>query len=140
MGVTAGAASIMKLLYVTVWVHATMTFSVGFTISMWTCVEIFIGITAACLPSLKSTMQRALVWCRILPRGRNIEEHNVFEGETLTNARSEHEIRTNMAFPPTSNGSSSPAMSYREGDSVERHGREDKMGRGPIQINARHGV
>ncbi|OCL11121.1 hypothetical protein AOQ84DRAFT_336399 [Glonium stellatum] len=62
MGLTASAASIIKVILVTKWVHATDSLSLGYSISTWTCVEMFLGITAACLPSLKSTLQRSLAY------------------------------------------------------------------------------
>lgn len=60
LGLTAAAASIGKALYVREWVHAVDSLSVGFSISNLTCVELFLGITAACLPSFKPTFQRLL--------------------------------------------------------------------------------
>jgi hypothetical protein len=60
MGMAASAASITKAVLVHQWVHAIDIFKVGFAISMWTCVEMFIGVIAACLPSLKSTIQMFL--------------------------------------------------------------------------------
>lgn len=41
-------------------VTAVGTFHVGFTISNWTCLEMFLGIIAACLPIFKPTLQRFL--------------------------------------------------------------------------------
>ncbi|KUJ18613.1 uncharacterized protein LY89DRAFT_561334, partial [Mollisia scopiformis] len=61
MGLAAAAASITKAVYVRAWVHAEDTFAIGFTISNLTCVEMFIGIIAACLPSFKPPLQRLLV-------------------------------------------------------------------------------
>ena len=60
MGMAASAASITKAVLVHQWVYAIDIFKVGFAISMWTCVEMFIGVIAACLPSLKSTIQMLL--------------------------------------------------------------------------------
>ena len=60
MGMAASAASITKAVLVHQWAYAIDTFKFGFAISMWTCVEMFIGIIAACLPSLKSTIQKLL--------------------------------------------------------------------------------
>jgi hypothetical protein len=61
MGMMASAASITKAVLVHQWANATDSFKFRFAISMWTCVEMFIGIIAACLPSLKSTFQKLLV-------------------------------------------------------------------------------
>jgi hypothetical protein len=41
-------------------VTAVDSFAVGFTISNWTCIEMFLGIIAACLPSFKPAVQRLL--------------------------------------------------------------------------------
>lgn len=41
-------------------VTAVDTFHVGFTISNWTCIEMFLGVIAACLPIFKPTVQRLL--------------------------------------------------------------------------------
>ncbi|KAH8680006.1 hypothetical protein BGZ60DRAFT_525199 [Tricladium varicosporioides] len=60
LGMTASAASIVKVVLVVQWVTEVDTFKVGFAISTWTCVEMFLGIMAACLPSMKSTFQRLL--------------------------------------------------------------------------------
>ncbi|KAF4625082.1 hypothetical protein G7Y89_g13087 [Cudoniella acicularis] len=60
MGMMASGASITKAVLVIQWPHAVDSFSLGFAISTWTCVEMFLGITAACLPTLKSKFQRLL--------------------------------------------------------------------------------
>ncbi|KAH8667570.1 hypothetical protein BGZ60DRAFT_409540 [Tricladium varicosporioides] len=60
MGMAASGASITKAVLVQQWVNEVYTFSMGFSISTWTCVELFIGMTAACLPSLKPMIQRGL--------------------------------------------------------------------------------
>jgi hypothetical protein len=60
MGLTASAASIVKVVLVVQWVNEVDSLKVGFAISMWTCVEMFLGIMAACLPYMKSTFQRLL--------------------------------------------------------------------------------
>ncbi|KAE9368221.1 hypothetical protein N431DRAFT_304507, partial [Stipitochalara longipes BDJ] len=60
MGMMASAASITKAVLVHQWASATDSFKFGFAISMWTCVEMFIGIIAACLPTLKATFQKLL--------------------------------------------------------------------------------
>ncbi|KAH6671882.1 hypothetical protein B0J14DRAFT_82548 [Halenospora varia] len=65
MGIAASGASITKAALVQQWVNKVYTFSMGFSISTWTCVELFLGMTAACLPSLKSTVQRALAFLGI---------------------------------------------------------------------------
>jgi hypothetical protein len=60
MGMTVSAASIAKAVLVREWVNATDPLAVGFSISNLTCVELFLGVTAACLPSFKPTIQRLL--------------------------------------------------------------------------------
>jgi hypothetical protein len=60
MGLAASATSVYKLVLVKEWVSANDTFGFGFQVAMLTCSELFIGITAACLPCLKPVVQRWL--------------------------------------------------------------------------------
>jgi NADH:ubiquinone oxidoreductase subunit K len=60
IGLTASAASITKAVVIQQWVHDVDGTYVGFTISTLAAVEMLIGSIAACLPCLKSTIQRLL--------------------------------------------------------------------------------
>lgn len=61
VGLAASGASLEKAAVVRQWAHETKDpMKVGFEISTWTCIEMFIGITAACLPCMKGTFQRLL--------------------------------------------------------------------------------
>lgn len=60
MGLAASAASIWKSVLVRQWGVVEDWFPISFAISTWTCVEMFLGITAACSPSLKPLVQRFL--------------------------------------------------------------------------------
>ncbi|RDL29924.1 uncharacterized protein BP5553_10551 [Venustampulla echinocandica] len=62
MGLTASAASIAKAVLIRSWGTTDDWFPIGFAISTWTCVEMFLGIIAACSPSLKPVVQRFLTW------------------------------------------------------------------------------
>jgi hypothetical protein len=105
VGLTASAAAIVKIVYVVMWANATMTFSVGFTISMWTCTEMMIGVVAACLPSLKSTLQRGLTWCGVKFRPR--EDFHQGGSFVVRGHEGDHQIRTlRTSSPKTSDRSS----------------------------------
>ena len=60
MGLTAAGASIAKAILVRQWAVAVDSLPIGFQISMFTCVEIFLGIIAACSPCFKPYVQRLL--------------------------------------------------------------------------------
>jgi len=65
VGLTASAASITKAVYTQKWVNNPDSMLLGFTICTLTATEMLIGSTAACLPCLKSTVQRVLVKCGV---------------------------------------------------------------------------
>jgi Fungal rhodopsin domain len=60
MGMTAAGASVAKAVLVREWATAADSFSIGFQICTFTCVEIFLGIIAACSPCFKPHVQRLL--------------------------------------------------------------------------------
>jgi hypothetical protein len=60
MGLAAAGVSIAKTVVVKVWAANTDSIAVGARISMLTCLEQFIGITAACSPSFKPTISKLL--------------------------------------------------------------------------------
>ena len=61
VGLTASAASVAKAVVVRQWAHEVDDpLKIGIGISTWSCIEMFLGITAACLPCMKATFQRLL--------------------------------------------------------------------------------
>jgi hypothetical protein len=60
VGLAASAISVYKVILVKQWVSASDVFGFAFRVAMLTCSELFLGITAACSPSLKPVVQRWL--------------------------------------------------------------------------------
>lgn len=72
VGLTASAASLEKAAVVRQWAHEVSDpLKIGFSISTWSCIEMFLGITAACLPCMKATFQRLLtaIGVNFTPKG-----------------------------------------------------------------------
>ncbi|CZR60532.1 uncharacterized protein PAC_10428 [Phialocephala subalpina] len=63
VGLTASAASITKAVLIQQWVNDIDGLYIGIVMSTLGSVEMLIGSTAACLPGLKSTVQRFLTYC-----------------------------------------------------------------------------
>jgi hypothetical protein len=61
MGMAAAGVSVGKAVVIHQWATASNSLSMGARISMLTCLELFIGITAACSPCFKPTVQKLLV-------------------------------------------------------------------------------
>jgi hypothetical protein len=70
MGMAAAGVSVAKAVVTHQWVAASDSLSMGARISMLSCLELFIGITAACSPSFKPTVQRFMVSLGITFRSR----------------------------------------------------------------------
>ncbi|KAE9370243.1 hypothetical protein N431DRAFT_426637 [Stipitochalara longipes BDJ] len=71
MGLAASGVSVAKAVVVHQWASAVDSFAMGFKVSMLTCVELFIGIIAACSPSFKPIVQRLLASLGITFRFRS---------------------------------------------------------------------
>jgi len=65
VGLTASAASIMRVVVLLKWVNDRDGMFVGFTINTLAATEMLIGSIAACLPCLKSTVQGLLIRCGV---------------------------------------------------------------------------
>ena len=60
VGLVASAASIRKTLLVQLWTIDSDYATTGFQILIWTCVESFVGLIAACLPLMKPLFTQAI--------------------------------------------------------------------------------
>ena len=68
LGLSASAASVRKILYIRSWGHTDDQIALDFALQMWTCLEILLGMLAACLPCLKAALQQGLHKLRTMAR------------------------------------------------------------------------
>ena len=141
MGLAASGVSLLKAVMVHQWASQTMVFAIGFRISMLTCVELFLGIIAACSPSFKPVVQRLLASLGVTFRVRYpIPMFGSGDGSALP-----HEVPSGplQEFNTQSDGTAkSHVFSFSEMEDLSKESTKvgaDGLGSGSEQERSPHG-